>query len=276
VGYIKEYAPIRLKTEEQLTHIQSAAFYLREWLNRAIMSVLNRSAVNTYQIEESLRMFVHQTPGDRPRLGLPFVKAANGSGAYGFGCCVSINDEVVHCRPDGYRPINVGDLVKIDAGISADGWCADMARTAIAAEDTAEDMCKDLRLKRDLISCSRAACKAAIDAAKATKLGSEISKAIYDTVKLYKFDVIRNYAGHGIGQDLHEPPLIPNDPACMTSEVKLYPGLVICLEPMVASGSGKIVIGEDGWAVKTADGSLAAHHEDMIAIMPDGSVKVLT
>lgn len=177
---------------------------------------------------------------------------------YGFPgtVLISINDEVVHGLP-GPRPIERGDLVKLDVTVEKDGYMADAARTLVV--DGASD------LATRLASCAESAFRQATVVARAGVRVNEIGRVVAAEVRRAGFAVARGLVGHGIGRTIHEEPAVANDYDPLQPDV-LTEGLVITIEPMVTAGSGGVVTGRDGWTVRTADGSLAAHYEHTLVI----------
>jgi methionyl aminopeptidase len=177
---------------------------------------------------------------------------------YGFPgtVLISVNDEVVHGVP-GARRLRQGDLVKLDVTVEKSGYMADAARTTIVGSGS--DVARRLR------ACVHASFRKALYAARAGNRVSEISRAVQAEVQRHGFTVVRGLSGHGIGRTIHEVPSVPNcyDPS--QREV-LTEGLVLTIEPIISSGSGRTVEGHDGWTLRTSDGSLSAHHEHTIVI----------
>lgn len=169
---------------------------------------------------------------------------------------ISVNEEAVHGIP-GDRVIREGDLVSLDVTAELDGYMSDAAVTVAVppASDNARRLC----------DCSRIALGKAIDEARAGRPFRVIGGAVEREVVRRGFRVVRELSGHGIGRTIHEPPTIRNyyDPA---DTEPLTEGLVITIEPIITSGDGRIVEADDGWTVRTADGSLSAHHEHTVII----------
>lgn len=188
-------------------------------------------------------------------------------GLYGFPAtaCISINEEIVHGIP-GDRVVQNGDLVTLDCGAIVDGYNSDHAVTQVAGLSSSE--------KDDLIDTTRGSLEMGIKAAKPGNRVGDISNAVESHVLPRSFELVRQYVGHGIGKDLHEPPQVPNfGPA--GHGVELQPGLVLAIEPMVNAGGWKTRMLDDGWTVVTEDGALSCHFEHTVAITEDGPV-VLT
>ena len=184
---------------------------------------------------------------------------------YPAAVCVSINEEVVHGIP-GDRAIEDGDIVSMDLGAIAGGFHADAAQTVIAGSATPE--------KTALLEATRAALAQGIAAARPGNRVGDISAAIERTVEAAGLSVVREYVGHGIGRNLHEPPQVPNyGPPGQGPLLKV--GMTLAIEPMVNMGGWKTRVLEDGWTVVTADGKASAHFEHTVAITDEGPV-VLT
>ena len=178
---------------------------------------------------------------------------------YGFPGenCISINDEVVHGIP-GDREIQPGDVVKLDVTCEKDGYMADTALTVVVAPATDE--------KRRLAECARDAFRKALGVAKAGASVAELGGAIDAEVRRQGFRVVRDLNGHGIGRTIHESPSVHNYDDRRLRHQRLTEGLVITVEPIISQRSSTYVEAEDGWTVRTADGSLAAHYEHTIVI----------
>ena len=177
---------------------------------------------------------------------------------YGFPgtVLISVNDEIVHGIP-GRRILKRGDLVKLDVTAEKDGYVADAARTILldGASQTA----------RQLAQCAQEAFDAALKVARAGNPVNAIGKAVESTVRRYGYSVVRALEGHGVGRAIHEAPSIPNWFNANQKDV-LTEGLVITIEPLIASGAGDAYEDIDGWTIRTNDGSLAAHHEHTLVI----------
>jgi methionyl aminopeptidase len=186
---------------------------------------------------------------------------------YGFPATVliSVNDEVVHGIP-GARVLHEGDVVKLDVTAEKDGYMADAARTVLVGQASAT--------AQRLRACAEQAFTDALAVASAGQLVSEIGRAVERTVRRSGFAVIRELGGHGIGRTIHEPPSVPNhyDP---WQKDRLEEGMVLTIEPIISSGSGRAVQSSDGWTIRTRDGSLAAHHEHTL-VVTRGSPLLLT
>lgn len=174
--------------------------------------------------------------------------------------CSSVNDEVVHGIP-GPRVLNEGDIVSIDVGVVYKGFVGDAARTYPVAEITDEAL--------NLLTVTRESLYRGINQAVPGNRLHDISAAVQNHVEANGFSVVRDFVGHGIGRNLHEPPQIPNYTGVGWNP-RLKTGMVLALEPMVNAGTWRIKLLDDEWTAVTADGKLSAHFEHSIAITDNG------
>lgn len=178
---------------------------------------------------------------------------------------ISINDEAVHGVP-GSRAINPGDLVKIDVTAELNGYIADAAVTvALPPGPSVHERLRD---------CAESALGRAVAVARAGRPLNKIGRVVETMVRRQGFTILPEFSGHGVGRTIHEGPTIPNyyDPRLKTT---LREGLVVTIEPIISAGSSRTVGAQDGWTIRTADGSPAAHYEHTIVITR-GSPIVLT
>jgi methionyl aminopeptidase len=174
--------------------------------------------------------------------------------------CASVNDEVIHGIP-GPRVLEEGDIVSIDCGAIVRGWHGDAAFTMGVGRVSG--------LATRLIDVAERSLTAGIGRLVDGGHLHDVGAAVQGVVESFGFGVVRGYVGHGIGLAMHEPPDVPNYwPG--TPGPRLHVGNVFAVEPMVTAGSPATVVDDDGWTVRTVDGSLAAHVEHTIAITEDG------
>ncbi|MDQ1530631.1 MAG: methionyl aminopeptidase [Microbacteriaceae bacterium] len=188
-------------------------------------------------------------------------------GAMPFGkvLCTSVNDAVLHGLPHDYR-LQDGDMVSLDFAASVDGWVADSAVTVIVGRPRPED--------ERLIATTQDALAAAIAEARPGNRLGDISAAIGQVCRSAGYTVNLEFGGHGVGHTMHGDPHVPND-GRPGRGLKLRPGLVIAIEPWLLETTNRIVTDEDGWTLRSADGSRGAHSEHTIAITDDAPI-VLT
>lgn len=182
----------------------------------------------------------------------------------GFNC-ISVNDEVVHGVPRD-RILNPGDVVKIDVTAELDGYIADAAVTAVIPPGSRE--------AEALVQTAMGAFERAFRIAKAGLRISELGRQVEAEVNRRGHAVIHEMCGHGVGRTLHEKPMVPNFFSPFTPGV-LSEGLVIALEPIICERASDVYEDEDGWTIKTENGSLAAHYEHTILIH-EGRAEILT
>ena len=182
--------------------------------------------------------------------------------------CVSVNDEVVHGIP-GSRVIAGGDVVSIDCGAIVRGYHADAAVTVCVGAVPDE--------VRRMVSACEESLRRGLAAVRDGGRLSDIGAAIQEHVHPLGYGLVADYTGHGIGRSLHEDPAVPNlAPKGPGRGLKLQPGLVLAIEPMVTLGSPRVDVLEDDWTVVTRDGEPAAHFEHTIALTDDGPVVLTT
>ena len=174
--------------------------------------------------------------------------------------CTSINEEVVHGIPSKRR-LEKGDIVGIDVGVMAQGYYADAAVTVPVKEISPQ--------AQDLLQVTELALWQGISMARPGNRLSDISHAVQKTVEKHGYSVVREFVGHGIGTELHEPPQIPNFGAPGFGPV-LKAGMTLAIEPMVNLGVAQVEILPDGWTAVTKDRKLSAHFEHTIAVTEDG------
>ena len=194
--------------------------------------------------------------------GVPSFKYYRG---YPASICVSIDDEVVHGIP-GTRRLREGNIVSVDLGVYLDGVHGDVARTVPVGEVDEET--------RRLLQVTAEALEAGIREAREGRTTGDLGWAIQQVAEGAGFSVVRDFAGHGIGRDLHEGPEVPNF-GTPGGGVALRRGLTLAIEPMVNAGGLEVVVLEDGWTVRTRDRARSAHFEHTVAVGADGP-EVLT
>jgi methionyl aminopeptidase len=190
-----------------------------------------------------------------------------GENGYPNTLCVSINEEVIHGIPSD-RKIQEGDVVKLDMGIEKDGQFDDGATTVLVGEldPKTGHILGTSAASRKLVKATKEALEAGLRQAKAGKTTHDIANAIEGVAKKYDLHVIHGYGGHGIGEQLHMEPHVPNEIGGAAPPVKLEAGMRIAIEPMFGTNHGFTQVAKDGWTVKLRNGGLAAHFEQTITI----------
>jgi methionyl aminopeptidase len=234
-----------IKSEADWRGLRRAADVARETLDALERAVL--AGVTTGELDR-LAAAIFSKRGARSAPAL----------VYGFPgtVLISVNDEIVHGIP-GKREIQPGDVVKLDVTVERDGYISDAARTVIAGRSA--DVAVRLR------DCAVAAFQAALGVARAGNRVSEIGRIVEREVLGRGFAVVRGLSGHGVGRTIHEPPTVHNHYVRSQRDV-LTEGMVLTIEPLISAGSAEVVTDQDGWTLRTSDGSLAAHHEHTLVI----------
>jgi len=188
------------------------------------------------------------------------VPAFKGYRGFPATVCASINDEVVHGIPSSRR-LRDGDILSLDMGVKLDGFYGDCAIT-VGVGHIGPDVQRLLDVTRESLGLGIAA----------VRVGgrvSDIGDAVQRHVERQGFSVVREFVGHGIGSQLHEEPQVPNyGPAGRGP--RLAEGMVLAIEPMVNMGKPAVKVLGDGWTAVTVDGSLSAHFEPSVAVLPTG------
>ncbi len=183
-------------------------------------------------------------------------------GGFPKSSCISVNDTVIHGIP-GKQILKDGDIVSIDVGAYLNGFHGDCARTIPCGKISAE--------AERLIEVTRQSFFDGIATVRSGSRVGDISAAVQKTAEAAGFSVVREFVGHGVGEALHEDPSVPNYGTAGKGP-RLYSGMTIAVEPMINAGRKEVYQLDDGWTVKTMDGSLSAHYENTIAVTEDGAV----
>lgn len=199
-----------------------------------------------------------------------FRATSSSLGYHGYpaSLCTSVNEEVVHGIP-GKRVLREGDIVTLDLAASYKGWHADSAIT-VSVGSVSPDA-------QRLLKVTEEALYRAIAAARVGNRLLDIARAVQQHVEAAGFSIVRHYSGHGVGRSMHEDPQVlnyvePGDPGSM---LRLKPGMVIAIEPMVIMGTEETRALDDDWTIVSADGTYAAHFEHTVAIT-GGDADILT
>jgi methionyl aminopeptidase len=184
-------------------------------------------------------------------------------GYYGYPAtiCASINEEVIHGIPSARRVLDHGDIISLDVGASLDGYFGDSALT-VPVGQVSEEAAKLLMITEESLY-------RAIELVRPGNRVSDIGHAVQQHVEAHGFSVVREFVGHGIGQQMHEEPQVPNygEPG---HGPRLAEGMVLAIEPMVNAGKPAVRVLGDGWTAVTRDGRLSAHFEHTVAVTADG------
>ncbi len=186
---------------------------------------------------------------------------------YPASICASVDDEVVHGIPSDQQVLHNGSILSVDCGLILDGWQADSAFTMAIGEISPE--------KQKLIEVTEACFFEGVRQAVAGNRIGDIGHAVQTLAESHGYGVVRDLTGHGIGKAMHEDPSVPNFGE-KGQGVRLKPGMTIAVEPMITLGTWQVKTLDDGWTIKTLDGSSCAHYEHTIAVNEAGLPEILT
>jgi len=253
--------PIKLKSEDEIRVLREAGQIVGQTLEQ--LREMIRPGLNVLEIEKFVEdEFRRRGAKETFRGYVPAPKYP----PYPSNICVSINDELVHGIPTN-RVLNEGDIVSLDLGATYRGYVGDSAITVPVGEVSDE--------ATRLLEATENALWAGIRAAKDARYLIDICGAIEDCINASGFSIVRGYGGHGVGRSMHEEPHVPNH-RFRGKGAPIRTGLVIAIEPMLNAGGPDVYEAEDGWTVKTKDGSLCCHFEHTIAIREGREPEVLT
>jgi methionyl aminopeptidase len=244
---------IPIKSTKEVEKMRQSCRTASDILDR--VSELVRPGITTKEVDEAAADFMSETNVKSAFLGYRL-----GHRAFPGNICISLNDEVVH-GIGSQRRIQYGDIVKLDIGVIQDGWVGDTATTVPVG-------IVDERTEQLLRTTENALDRAISIAVEGVRLG-DICAEIEDEAARNRFSVVREFVGHGVGRKLHEEPQIPNY-GKRGSGPKLKAGMTLAIEPMINVGTAEVRLLDDGWTVRTADGSRSAHFEHTVLITKDG------
>ena len=243
---------IILKTSRELAALRKAGKISQAALKLAGEAV--EPGISTWEIDRLVRRYIESAKATPSFLGYQ---------GYPASACISVNDVVIHGIPQKSQILKKGDIVSIDVGACYQGFHGDNAWTFPCGEISPE--------ARALLDATEKSLFLVIEQARPGNRIGDIGHAVQEYVEARSYSVVREFTGHGVGADMHEDPSVPNfgKPG---RGVRLTPGMVIAIEPMINMGRREIEIKPDGWTVVTRDGSLSAHFEHTIAITKEGPV----
>lgn len=247
---------IIIKSQKEIENLRVAGKHLAQVLQKVKAKVV--PGVSTKELDAYAEKLIREL-GDVP--AFLNYKPEGAVSPFPATLCVSVNDEVVHGIPKANRILKEGDIISIDLGLKHEGVFTDHAMT-VPVGKVSEPLKK-------LLEVTEKAMLAGIAAAQAGYYTGDIGAAVEGFVKPYKYGIVEVLAGHGVGRYIHEDPYIPNFGKPGTG-AKLVPGMVIAIEPMLNLGTKNVVIDDDDWTFKTADGKLSAHFEHTVLITENG------
>ena len=256
---------LNLKSSREINLMRPAG--LAVWQGLQIAKELAVAGNTTGQIDAAVKEYYKKIDGEP--LFLDYPNSSAGKPAFPGVTCTSVNEQVVHGIPGDYV-LKEGDVISIDTGCRLHNWCGDSAITLPIGEiDPAV---------QKLLEVTAKTLQLAIDLMAQKELWSEIAAEMESYVRDSGFTTVENFVGHGIGENMHEPPQVPNYRSknlLAKDDFRLGPGIVIAVEPMVNLGTKRVIAEPDHWTMSTADGKPSAHFEHTLAITEEG-VRVLT
>ena len=240
---------ITIKSEKEIELMRHAGYLVS--LTHKYLKPFIKPGITTAELDKLAYDFIIKNGGVPTCLGYEGFPAT---------LCTSVNDEVVHGIPSNYKLKN-GDIITIDMVIGYKGYQGDAAWTYAVGNISDE--------KKHLMEHTEKALYEGIKLVKPGNRIGDISHAIETYATEHKLSVVQELCGHGIGLEMHEDPDVPNFGREGVGP-KLKPGMVICIEPMLNLGLRNVYQLDDGWTIKTIDGSSSAHYEHTVLITEDG------
>lgn len=245
---------IKYKTFEEIELIRDSALIVSKTL--ALVGKQIKPGITTLELDKMAEEFIRNHGGEPGFLGYQ---------GFPNSLCISVNEQVVHGIPNK-KPLKEGDVVSIDCGVKKNGYFGDHAYTFTVGEVS--------KRTRKLIDVTKECLYLGIDQAVSGNKIGDISLAVQQHAEKHGFGVVRELVGHGLGQNMHEDPQVPNFGKKGTGSL-IKDGMVLAIEPMINMGKAKIKQLSDGWTVVTADRKPSAHFEHNIAVR-NGKPEILS
>lgn len=245
---------IHVKSEKEIELIREACKIVRDTLNFVGSKI--KAGMTTKEVDTLVERYIRSCGANPSCLGY---------GGFPASACISVNEMVVHGIPDD-RILKEGDIVSVDVVADKNGYHGDACRTFCIGE-----VSRDVK---QLVKVTEECFFKGIEGLRAGTPLFDIGYRVQKHAESHGYGVIRSYTGHGIGKEMHEDPSVPNFGRLGTG-VRLKAGTVLCIEPMIAQGTWKVQLLDDGWGAVTADGKPAAHYENTVVVREDG-VEILT
>lgn len=257
-------AVIKLKSPREIALMREAGRVVARALDR--VRAMAVPGVTTADMDEAVASVFREHGAVSLFKGYP--NSTKGKPPFPAVICASVNEVVVHGIPSR-RPLREGDVVSIDTGCKLNGWCGDSASTFPIGPIPPD--------RQRLLDVTRETLDLAVRAMERCTHWSQVAGLMEKYVKSQGMAVIEKFVGHGIGQTMHEEPQVPNfvSKALLRHDIRLEPGIVLAIEPMVALGTKEVRTLGDGWTVETKDRAASAHFEHTVAMTPEGP-RVLT
>ncbi len=245
---------IHVKSEKEIDCLREPCKIVRDTLDFVGSKI--KAGMSTKEVDELVERYIRASGA---------IPSCLGYGGFPASACVSVNETVVHGIPDD-TILKEGDIVSVDIVAYKNGYHGDCARTFRIGKVAPE-------VDR-LVKVTEECFFKGIEGLKAGTPLYDIGYRVQKHAESFGYGVIRSYTGHGIGKEMHEDPSVPNFGRLGTG-VRLKAGTVLCVEPMIAMGSWRVSLLDDGWGAVTVDGKPAAHYENTLVVREDG-VEILT
>ncbi len=251
---------VQLKTLEEIKEIKKANQIIAR-IYAEILPPHIKPGVSTLELNNIIEEYI------RSQGAIPATIGVGGPiNPFPAGSCISVNEQVVHGIPKADKILQEGDIVSVDIVTNLNGYFGDAAKTFPVGKIDEES--------QKLIDVAEEALRIGIEmAVEGTRLG-DLGNAIQKYVEDNNFNVVRDYAGHGVGKAMHEEPCVANF-GRKGRGIKIENGMVLAIEPMINMGTYKVGHLNDGWTVVTLDGKRSAHCEHSIAII-NGKAEILS
>lgn len=246
---------ITIKSKSQIQKLKDAGKIVAE--THQLLKEAIREGISTYDLDQMAEKYIRKCNA---------IPSFKGYGGFKGSICASINSVVVHGIPSKDTILKNGDIISIDIGALYNGYHGDSAKTHGLGDISEKD--------KELIAVTRQSFYEGFKKAVVGNRLSDISNAVQTYAESFGFSVIRDYVGHGVGENLHEDPQVPNYGKPGRGP-RLQEGMVLAIEPMIATGTYKVKVLSDGWTAVTLDDKNAAHYEHTIAITA-GEPELLT
>jgi methionyl aminopeptidase len=255
--------PIVIKSQFEIERMRRAGQIGCEILAKMRQAAV--AGVTTQALDELAKAELDKAHAIALSKNYPTYKAGEG---YPGHTCISVNEEVVHGIP-GPRVLKDGDIVTLDLALSLDGYCADTA-TTVPVGRISPSLQKLLDVTKETLTL-------ALGNMRPGRKWSDIARLMQHYVEKHRYNVVREFVGHGIGREMHEEPKVPNFVTAeqLSGDFTLRRGMTLAVEPMVVMGRRDVELYNDGWTVFTVDRMPAAHFEHTVAVTDTG-VDILT
>ena len=252
---------IIIKTPKETEILREGGHRLAAILEKVVKMV--KPGISSQELDEYAFTLIREGGDEAAFLN---YKPDGASYPYPASLCVSVNNEIVHGIPKKNVILKEGDIVSLDCGLKHKGLFTDHAVTVAVGEINKED--------QKLLDITKESLAIGINEARSGNTTGDIGFAIEQFIKPFKYGIVREMSGHGVGRAIHEEPYVPNF-GKRGKGAKLVSGMVIAIEPMVNLGGDDIIFDDDGYTIRTRDGKKSAHFEHTILIT-DGEPEILT